>query len=186
MGVTQSQWTWHFCSQHTTSKPKGSETRNPSAIMAVSLGQQRCTTCGLWPLKGAGSWLRCHQVTTGRPRTCKSATRQHSVATCLKACFYGRRQKAAWKAGKFLHCFWACDDGSDGYFGKHLHVVPVIPHLAGASLAFWRALRITASLLHCLLSRGHRQDAHHFQIEDVRQVQDLYLPVLARDKWFIC
>lgn len=94
MGVTQSQWTWHFCSQHTTSKPKGSETRNPSAMMAVSLGEQRCTTCGLWALKGAGSWPRCHQVTTGRPRTCKSATRQHIDATCLKACFYGRRQKA--------------------------------------------------------------------------------------------
>ena len=33
---------------------------------------------------------------------------------------------------EIIHCFWAaCDDGSDGDFGKHLHVVPVIPHLAG-------------------------------------------------------
>ena len=71
----------------------------------------------------AVSVKRCGIVATmppGHNRAAQNMQKRHSSAyrrhmpQSLFSMAEGRRQKA----GKFLHCFWACDDGSDGDFGK--------------------------------------------------------------------
>ena len=77
----------------------------------------------------------------------------------------------------------ACDDSPDWDLWKDFHVVPVVPDLRANmhTHTHKRLLRILGWQTiwqwqgTAMKTSHHRQDTHNFQIEDVRQIQDLHL-----------